>query len=621
MSRRLLPLLILTLSLHAQSRYVTDAAGAPVKWEGWGTRAIERAKKEDRPIFLSVGYASSFECFRMQREAFLDGEVAQTLNAYYVPVLLDRLEYPEVAESYEAIARSINGTNGWPVLMLLTPSLEPFAVSGPLVTGDLSRALVINANRWAHERDAVIAEAHQNVLKARARIDGTASSERRVNAMAISLLIRTKQTTAATDALRKLALSTVHDQLGGGFHRAARDEAWKQPYFEKLLSDQALLAIAYLEAWQATRDPEMQRIARETLDAALRDLHPATSAFEASQDAHSLVPAQGPEFWNGAFYVWQKDEITRLLGNDGAAKVFRAYGMKEGVRNILAVEDPGSLKDPAIAPLLAKMLDLRQKRPQPFREWNLIAGVNGLMISALARGGAVLGEKKYVDAAAFAAQIVTKNLWSSQKKTLLHSSGVQATADDYGMLIQGLLDLFEASYDTRWLDLAMSIQQREDQLFWDENAGRYATGASVPQMLSGLLVERDEETPAANSVEAMNLLRLAMLTGNEAWRARPAKIFQSFGERAQLPQLASARAASLAEAKIAVVTGDPRRKSTYDALHAIQERWEPLRFVLFVPSKGPTRDRIVKALPFTAALATDPENPITYECSGGECRR
>jgi uncharacterized protein len=238
MVRRLLPILFLTFALHAQSRFLADAAGAPVKWEGWGTRAIERSKNEGRPIFLMIGYASSFECFHMQRTAFLDGEVAQTLNAYYVPTLLDRIEYPEIAESYETIARSASGLNGWPVLMILTPSLEPFAISGPLVTGDLSKMLVINANRWAHERDAVMAEAHANVMKTRANL--------------VPPPQRPKYT---AEYLKKIALSALHDQLGGGFHRAARDEAWRSPYFEKMLDDQALLAIAYrrIPTWSASR--------------------------------------------------------------------------------------------------------------------------------------------------------------------------------------------------------------------------------------------------------------------------------------------------------------------------------------------------------------------------------
>jgi uncharacterized protein YyaL (SSP411 family) len=644
MIRRLLPLVLLSVALHAQSRYVADGAAGPIRWEGWGTHALERAAKENRPIFVALGYASSFEGFRLQHEAFANADVAETLNDYYVPVLLDRLEYPEIAESYETIARSMNGPGGAPILMILTPALEPFALSGTLSAADLSRMLVLNANRWAHERDAAVAEARQNVEKARAfgerrgpaAIEANtlanvrdAIAKNKSNApqpMAMSFLVHTKNTTAASDMLHKLALTAVYDQLGGGFHRAARDEAWKQPYFEKMLADQALLAIAYLEAWQTTRDPEFERVARATLDAAIRDLHPKNIAFEASQDAHSLVPAKGPEFWNGAFYIWETDEVTRLLGRENAAKVFRAYGMKDGVRNVLSVEDAEALKDPAIAPLLAKMLELRQKRPQPFREWNLIAGPNALMISALARGGAVFGEKTYVDTATVAAQVVIKNLWNAPKKTLLHSAGVAANADDYAMLVQGMLDLFNATYDPRWLDLAIAMQQRQDQLFWDPSLGRYATGSSVPQALRGLLNERDEETPAVSSVAAMNLLRLALLTGNETWRARPAMMFESFGIRlrddgAHLAQLATAYATSLETGTIAVVTGDPRRKPTVDALHAVQEQWSPLRFVLFVPPPGPAHDRIVKAFPFTAPLQLDPKNPITYECRGGECAR
>ncbi|HJQ40025.1 MAG TPA: DUF255 domain-containing protein [Thermoanaerobaculia bacterium] len=558
MIRRLLPLLILTLSLHAQSRYVADSAGAPVKWEGWGTRALERAKKENRPIFLMVGYASSFACFHMQRTAFLDGEVAQTLNTYFVPVLLDRFEYPEIAASYDTIARATNGVSGTPILMALTPALEPFAISGPLVTGDLSRMLVINANRWAHERDAVTAEAHQNVMKARANVGAPPA-----------------------------APGAVQDELGGGFHRGTG-------LFEKMTADQALYAIRSLEAWQTTHDPAMELLARRTLDAALRDLHPQNGAFDASQDAHSLVPAQGPEFWNGAFYVWTKEEVTHLLGHEGAAKVFRAYGMKEGARNVLAVEDATSLKDPAIAPLLAKLLDVRQKRPQPFRESNLISGINGLMISALSRAGAALGERRYVDAAGFAALTVTKKLWNAQKKTLLHSGGVEATCDDYAQLAQGMLDLFEASYDPKWLDLAVALQQRENAC---------TPGATVPQMLGGLLPPRDMQTTA------MNLARLSTLTGNEAFRTRLSKDF---------PETAAQAAR---DAKIVVVTGDRYRQPTLDALKAIHARLEPFRIVVSVPAKGAARDRMLRALPFTAALAADPENPVTYECSGGECRR
>ena len=563
MVRRLLPLLVLSLTLHAQSRYLADTAGAPVKWEGWGTRAFERSKNEKRPIFVSIGYASSFDCFRMQREAFLNGEVAEALNAYYIPTLLDRLEYPEVAEAYDAIARTMNVKPDSPLLMILTPTLEPFAVAGYLGTSDLSRLLVLNANRWAHERDAVVAEARQNMLKARARNEPPKAEE-----------------PLSAEALRKLALTRVRDQLGGGFHRS-------DTKFEKMLADQARYAVAYTVEWQTTHDPQMATLARSTLDAVIRDLRqPKTGAFDASQDAHSLVPAQGPEFWNGAFYIWQKDEVTHLLGHEAARKIFGLYGLIEGERNVLAVADEGRLTDPALPPLLAKLLDVRQKRPQPFRESNVISGLNGLMISAMARGGAVFGEEAYLQAATLAANYMKTNLWNAQKKTLLHSAGVPANVDDYALLTQGVLDLFEATYDPKWLDFAIALQQRADA---------HVRGASVPEVLRGL------EAPFDPTVSDRNAFRLALLTGMEPWRTR--------------------QAPSLANAKIVAVTGDPRRKNTYDALHTIHERLDPSRFVIFVPSRSPAKERITRTLPFTGAFAFDKENPIVYECMNGQCTR
>jgi uncharacterized protein YyaL (SSP411 family) len=592
MVRSILALLVLlapALSAQAGSRFVADSAGNPVKWEGWGPRALNRAITEKRPIFLMAGYASSFECFRMHREAFLVGEVAETLNTYFVPVLLDRFEYPEVAETYEAIAWSMNQSTGWPILMVLTPSLEPFRASGYLEAGDLNRMLVIDANRWANENATVLAEARQHMMKARA----------------MGNLRAAQKLDGSPDALRKLRPLALRDQLGGGWHRALRDAEGRVPYFEKLTTDQALMAIAHLDAWMLTRDPAFEAEVRATLDAALRDLRQKGGVFDVSQDAHNLVPAQGPEFWNGAFYVWNKDEIEHLLGRETALKVFRLYGMTEATRNILRLEEPALLQDEAVKAGLAKLLDVRQKRPQPFRETNVVSGVNGLMISALARAGAVFGERAYVDAAAFAARAVTSTLWNAKTKSLLHSEGVHALAADYALLVQGLLDLFEASYDARWLELAIALQQRQDQLFWDERASRYASGASVPEILRGLLSDRDGETPAANSVAPVNLLRLSTLTGNEAWRTRSA-----------------AYAASLATTpKLVIVTGDLRLKATNDLLRSIHARRDDFRFIVFVPAKGPARERVANLLPYVRALVADPELAIQYECSGGECRR
>ncbi len=670
MLRRFVLVLLLAVPALASSRYVSDRQGAPIGWQPWGPAALQRAQKENRPIFLSVCFAASYECYRMHREAFLVGETAETMNAYFVPVLLDRIEFPEIAESYQTLLRSMTGKSGYPANFILTPTLEPFVAAGFLEAGELSRLLIIASNRWANERPQLLAEAKANVEKARElgekrapspvdektieaviddiarRYDATnggfaVASPRRPDPMIVSFLLRYAARTkfenirgVALTTLRKLAVAPIRDQLGGGFHRAAKDAAWREPYFEKTLPDQALLALAYIDAAQITKDPELTFVARSTLEYVARDLRNAKNGnFDAAQDAYNLVPGQGPEAVNGAFYLWTPDEIARLIGHDAAGKVFRVYGIAEGTKSLPVLQDPrffGETIDELASPL-AKILEVRQKRPEPFREFTGVAGWNGLMISAFARSAAAFDDGSYLDAARAAANILVTKLWNAPKKTLSRTDiastpQIEALAEDHAFVVQGMLDLFDITYETKWLDLAIALQQRQDELFWSQGLGRYTTGTSVPPSLRGLLQETDDETPSVNAASAVNLLRLAALTGNPAWRARPGTIFESFGGRlrtngAEVAQLAAAYEMSLIAPRVVVVTGDARKKETGEALRAIHERWEPMRAVVFLPVKGVGRDRVTRALPFTAALTSDPEQVITYVCANGECRR
>lgn len=650
MVRRLLILLLATLAFPASatSRYFTDRTAAPVKWREWGKAAFDLAQKENRPLFVSIGFAASWDCQRMHREAFINGENAEALNTYFIPVLLDRIEYPEAAEAYEAVLRSMQGDGGWPANLILTPNLEPFAGGRLMSTADLNRMLVIQANRWTSERAAVIAEGQTNLAKARANAEPRAPAavnadtieavvndiarayekDKTLDAMTVAFLFRYAARTKneniralAADSLKTLAAGPMRDQLGGGFHRCPT-------CYDKLLPDQALLALAYLDAWEITHDPDLAFVARTTLTSIIRDLRPPRGLFDSAEDGHSLVPGQGPVFVEGAFYLWTRDEITHLLGHEAAGKVFKIYPMKEGVENRLVLENPRFLHETYAeqAPPLQKLLDVRQRRPAPFREVAM-AGWNGLAISALAHGSAVLNEPDFLEAANSAATVVATKLWNAPTKTLYRTeSRGEALAEDYAMLVQGLLDLFDTGYDVKWLDFAIALQQRQDQLFWNNSLGRYATGNTAPEIVRGLLSERDEQTPAVNSVAAMNLLRLAALTGNTTWRARPAMIFESFGGRLRTngalhPQLAAAYENSLLAPKILVVTGDRYKQDTEDVLRSVRARWEPMRSVVFLPRKGLQRDRVVRALPFTGALTPDPERAVVYECAAGECRK
>ena len=651
MVRRLLILLLLALPAFGASRYFADRAGAPVQWQRWGDAAAARAKREGRPIFLHIGFASSDESYRMHREAFLNGENAESLNAYYVPVLLDRVQHPEVAEGYENAARAMANVSGSPVHLVLDAKLQPFAAAGFMKSDELARFLVINANKYKEGVSPFVAPDEpkpaappdvEHVVDAIAKSydathGGFGTAPRTPRPMTISFLLRYAARAkhegirgAAIDSLKKIAIAPVRDQLGGGFHRATHDAAWREPYFEKMLPDQALLAIAYLEAWQTTGEDELAHVARTTLDYVLRDLRGGgRGAFDASQDAYNYVPMQGPELINANFYLWNKDEITRLVGREPASKVFTIYGMKDGVLNLPILGEWRFLRETyhELREPLAKILDVRLKRPAPSREFNVVSGWNGLMISALARAGSAWGEQPYIDAAASAATAVVASHWNAKTKTLLRSPGVEALAEDYAMLVQGTLDLFEASQDIRWLELAVALQQRQDQLFWNASLGGYATGATAPAPVRTLLRETDDETPSVNSVSAHNLLRLAALTGNETWRARPSTIFEAFGGRmraagAEHAHLAHAMELARIAPQVVVVTGDPRKKESFDALAAYAPRKpEPMRALVFLPAKGAARERVVRAIPFTGALTADEEKPVTYLCAAGECKR
>lgn len=581
---------------------------------------MERAVREKRPIFLSAGLVADNAVERMHREAFINGENAEALNAYFVPVLLDAVAHPELADAVELIARSMGATTA-SVHLVLTPALEPFAAAGFLSTAELNRLLVINANRWAEERGVLAAEGRANLQKAQERVGrriaGDVDVEAVVDAVAaryekektlepadalflFRYAARTKHETIrdlAVTTLRQRAASRRYDGLGGGFHRC-------DGCFEKILPDQAENALAYLEAWRITKDPNDARVVRSTLDYLLRDLRPPdTSTFHASQDAHSYVPAQGPELMNGAFYAWTREEVVRLLGDEGAGKVWPA------------LEDPRLLHEThgELAPLLARLREVRQKRPAPFRDPTVVAGWSGLAISALALTASAMNVPEYLEAASRGANAVTAKLW---KKTLTRTDGgAEAIAEDYALLVQGLLDLYDAGGDVKWLELAATLQQRQDALFWDASAGRYIAGKSLPNAWRGLVIEN-----GANAVSAMNLLRIAALTGNETLRARTPMIFQSSG-RTLTPALAGAYELSQVAPRTTVVTGDPRKLETHELLRSWRERLDPMRAVVFVPNKGPARDRVTKVLPFTRALAPDEKLPVAYECAGGECKR
>ncbi|HEV7923490.1 MAG TPA: thioredoxin domain-containing protein [Thermoanaerobaculia bacterium] len=669
-----------------RSRYLIEHADNRVDWYPWGAEAFAKAQKEGKPVFLSIGYASCHWCHVMERESFDNPQVADILNAHYVPVLVDREERPDVDATYIAFVQAANsGSAGWPANLILTPDLRPLTGSSYLTADNLGRLLSAVAQKWEHERPQLLAGGEELLTLARtlaekpsspaevppAVLDGAFRQIRDAydrerggfgrgakfpQPLLLDYLLRYslrqnggEARDIAAASLRKMAEGGLYDHLGGGFHRYTVDAAWRLPHFEKMLYDQALLAIVYTEAWQVTRDEQFREVARGTLDYVLRELKSQkVAAFESGQDSESLVPrGKGPVSLEGVYYAWSEEELVQILGRKNADLIAYYYGVKpEGNvpgaelagLNLLSIAHSKAMTrtrfglneqqlEERLGALRAKLLLVRSHRPQPFRDDKVIAGWNGLMISALARAGLAFDEPRYTESAQRAATFVATQLYDAKTRKLARTwrdsrSSIDARAEDYAYVVQGLLDAFEATFDVRWLDLAVELQQQQDALFW--KGTRYEDPGTLPEALRGVTYESDSALPSVNSVSAMNLLRLGELVDSEPWRVRSGAIVRSFATRLQdgpieLPALASAYAASLATPKHIVIAGEARSDAGRALLRPIAERFLPNR-ALIVLRTDAARARLAQYLPTVAEMKPIDKKPTAYVCERYVCK-
>lgn len=640
----------------AQGLYLQLHANDAVRWMPWGDEAFARAMKEDKPIFLSIGFASCRWCHVMQRESFADAEIGAILNTKFIPVLVDREENPDI----DAVYLSFLQEGGWPANLVLTPDRMPVA-AGTYTKPEALRALLAGlAERWTRDRPAVLQMGASLLAGARALAEeprqsaeapsdlpaatadalmltrdrthgGFGTAPKFPRPLVISFLLhesvrsgRSELRAAAVDALRAMSRGAIHDQVGGGFHRYTTDPAWRQPHWEKILTDQALLALTYSEAWQITKDDAMRRVARRTLDYALRDLRGKDGGFDASQDSESLAPRRGaPVIVDGEFYMWTAEDLRKTVFRNADA-VAAYFGVKPEGLNVLAVT-PDATPPPDLDALLAKMEMVRSHRPQPRRDSRRIAGWNGLMISALARAGAVFEEPSYVYAAGQAARSLEASLFERKTRSLRRTpGGGAALTEDYAFVVQGLLDLYEAGFNPRWLRLAIELQQIQDERFWDGEARRYLSGSRMPPLLLDVAPERDDALPSANSVSAMNLLRLSAITGSDPWRVRAEAIFNAFSSRlrsdpASLPHLVTALGASLKPVKEVVIAGDPGRDDTRALLRTAYAILPPARVILLTSGKG-EKDPLAAYVPLVRAMKAANGGATAYVCEKQLCR-
>ena len=649
-----------------KSPYLLQHAHNPVDWYPWGKEAFEKAQREKKPIFLSIGYSTCHWCHVMERESFENEEVAAFMNSRFVNIKVDREERPDVDRVYMTFVQATTGGGGWPLSVFLTPTLKPF-VGGTYFPpedryGQPSFLKVLHRIAEAWEKDRVkISESGNQIMTALTHSAAAAPEKTKVETKAIDAAYQ--QIARSYDSreggfggppkfprpvtlnflfdvyhhsppgsekgeaalgmalltLRKMAAGGMHDQLGGGFHRYSVDGLWRVPHFEKMLYDQAQLATAYLDAYQITGDLQYEAIARDTLDYVRRDLSDKGGGFYSAEDADSLVAGGGDagraEKAEGAYYVWTKEEIDHALGE--YAELFDyQYGVEAGGNAPEGSDPQGEFEgknilyqpqnftetakhfgkseldvDESMRYRRATLLELRQKRPRPHRDDKIITAWNGLMISAFARGAQVLGDPTYLEAATRAAEFVRRNLYRAQTHTLLRSyrdgpADIGGFAEDYAFYIQGLLDLYETSFDVQWLQLAEQLQAAQDRLFWDDrNGGYFTSSGDDPSVLIRLKEDNDNAEPAASSIAALNLLRLAQIRDSKAMREKAQKTIAAFAGSlnhfpSAMPQMLVALAYSLTKPKQIIIAGRPGAPETRDLLDEVHRHYLPDTIVL-----------------------------------------
>ena len=572
--------------IHEKSPYLKQHASNPVDWLPWGEAAFTRARTEDKPIFLSIGYSTCHWCHVMAHESFEDERIAAQLNRHYVCIKVDREERPDVDRIYMLFVQATTGSGGWPMSVFLTPELKPFFGGTYFPPGTrygrpgFSELLTYLAETWKNERSKIeesgtnvteqlrqMAVSAQQVLQPDRALFGTAYQQfRRIydpqhggfgrapkfpRPVVMNYLLRYYKLQGEEEALDMVAATLsamqsggMHDQLGGGFHRYSVDERWFVPHFEKMLYDQSQLAISYLEAFQITGQKSFAVAARGILAYVQRDLTDPDGGFYSAEDADSPDPDNPSHSGEGSFYLWKKSEIDARLG--AASPLFcKHFGVESegnvendphgefGGRNILFIAEFDST-GPSIATSTKTLFDARSKRPRPQLDSKVLTSWNGLMISAFVKAYLVLGDRGFLGAAESAAQFVRTRMYSPEQGQLKRrfcegEAAVPGFLDDYAFFCQALLDLFQATAEASYLKVALELAAQMTTRFEDqEDGGFFSTEAGVADLLLRMKDDYDGAEPSGNSVATQVLIRLSHLTAEPAFQKSAEKSLRAF---------------------------------------------------------------------------------------------
>ena len=645
---------------HETSPYLLEHAENPVDWYPWNPEALARARKENKPILLSIGYSACHWCHVMARESFEDPETAAVMNRDFVAIKVDREERPDLDQVYMRATQAMTGSGGWPMTVFLLPDGTPFFAGTYFPSSErfgmpsFRRVLAAVAEAFTNRQLEIEQTANQvrEFLKrpplplAAGSLEPTLLDEaytrlaREYDAanggfggppkfpqpMLLEFLLRTHVRTGqpaalemATDTLRAMAAGGMYDQLGGGFHRYSVDERWLVPHFEKMLYDNALLARAYLDAWQLTKEPAFARVVEETLAFVQREMTAPDGGFYSSLDADS----EGEE---GRFYVWTPRELDAVLGPEGGAALGRAFdvtaqGNFEG-RSILHPVAPGAIDLLGVA--RGRLLAMRGQRARPHRDQKVIAGWNGLMLRAFAEAGRVLRRTDLVAVAERNAHFVLSQMRTSHRMRRSYKDGRAPLAgylEDQAAVADGLLSLYEATFDPAWLDDVHGLLSEMLSAFWDDaEAAFFDTAADQERLVVRPQDVTDNAIPSGTSIAVDVLLRAGTLLGEPSWidRARvalerlaptAAKAPQAFGRLLAALDFYLGRPVELA------VIGSPAEPQTNSFLEVVRLRYLPNRLIAVAAAGGRHRP-----MPLLSDRAAIDGNVTAYLCEGFVCQ-
>jgi uncharacterized protein YyaL (SSP411 family) len=663
---------------HETSPYLRQHAHNPVDWYPWGEEALARARSLDRPIFLSIGYSACHWCHVMEHESFEDPDIGRLLNENFVSVKVDREERPDLDQIYMAFVQRATGHGGWPMSVFLTPDLQPF-FGGTYFPPDeryggqmpsFRRVLQSVIDWWQNRRDEVTksAQAVTHELRDLLRLEpepgdldpallrratgqlgrafdpregGFGQQPKFPHPTELRLLLRVARRFDDEQALQmvrltldRMAMGGIYDQLGGGFHRYSTDAHWLVPHFEKMLYDNALLGLAYLEAYQATGAPAYREVVEQTLAYVRREMTSPDGPFYSTQDADS----EGEE---GKFFVWSAAEVESVLGAELASAFNYAYDVTaegnweghnilhrpktdEQCARLLKIDEPELRR--RLDEAKRRLFEVRSHRVRPGRDEKVLTAWNGLMIAAFAQAAQALDEPDYAKAAVKAADFILRTMrmpdgrlyrtWSAGSPPKLNGY-----LEDYAYFLDALVGVYETTFEARWIEAALDLARVMVEQFWDDaEGGFFYTGRDHEQLIARTKDPHDNATPSGNAMAVTALLRLAKLTGRADLRdkaGRTLRLFRGIMEASPMAgaQMLIAYDFDLGPVKEFAVVGDPANEETKRVLRAVRGGFRPHKVVALKP---PGDDRSDAALPLLAGKTAS--GPVTtYVCENFTC--